>query len=170
MVHTAVKPIDLFVSPNLPAPALRMAVEGGPSLLRRSRVSPRRLPIRHHAFPQTQRVHDYSAGPQFTPTLFLRGGGERANDRLYRATPLGVAPTRRCGAAERPDGSVRCAFSNLPARTSRLAAVRYWRSRWPVEQGYQQMNSVRPKLERVDRENNAVQGSKTPAYVRPWPF
>ena len=39
----------------------------------------------------------------------------------------------------RDDGSVRYAFSNLPASTSRLAAVRYWRSRWPVEQGYQQM-------------------------------
>jgi len=39
----------------------------------------------------------------------------------------------------RDDGSVRYAFSNLPAHTSRLAAVRYWRSRWPVEQGYQQM-------------------------------
>ena len=36
---------------------------------------------------------------------------------------------------------VRCAtpWSNLPANTSRLAAVRYWHSRWPVEQGYQQM-------------------------------
>jgi SRSO17 transposase len=40
---------------------------------------------------------------------------------------------------QRPDGSVRYAFSNLPANTSRLTAVRYWRSRWPVEQGYQQM-------------------------------
>ena len=40
---------------------------------------------------------------------------------------------------QRPDGSVRYAFSKLPATTSRLAAVRYWRSRWPVEQGYQQM-------------------------------
>jgi SRSO17 transposase len=39
----------------------------------------------------------------------------------------------------REDGSVRYAFSNLPANTSRLAAVRYWHSRWPVEQGYQQM-------------------------------
>jgi SRSO17 transposase len=39
----------------------------------------------------------------------------------------------------RNDGSVRYAFSNLPANTSRLAAVRYWHSRWPVEQGYQQM-------------------------------
>jgi SRSO17 transposase len=40
---------------------------------------------------------------------------------------------------QRPDGSVRYAFSNLPANTSRLTAVRYWRRRWPVEQGYQQM-------------------------------
>jgi SRSO17 transposase len=40
---------------------------------------------------------------------------------------------------QRPDGSVRYAFSNLPAHTSRLAAVRFWRSRWPVEQGYQHM-------------------------------
>jgi SRSO17 transposase len=39
----------------------------------------------------------------------------------------------------RDDGSVRYAFSNLPANTSRLTAVRYWHSRWPVEQGYQQM-------------------------------
>jgi hypothetical protein len=30
-------------------------------------------------------------------------------------------------------------WSNLPATTSPLRAVRYWRSRWPVEQGYQQM-------------------------------
>ena len=42
----------------------------------------------------------------------------------------------------RPDGSVRYAFSNLPANTSRIAAVRYWRSRWPVEQGYQQMKEA----------------------------
>jgi SRSO17 transposase len=39
----------------------------------------------------------------------------------------------------RNDGTIRYAFSNLPATTSRLAAVRLWRSRWPVEQGYQQM-------------------------------
>ena len=39
----------------------------------------------------------------------------------------------------RNDGTLRYAFSNLPANTSRLAAVRLWRSRWPVEQGYQQM-------------------------------
>jgi SRSO17 transposase len=43
---------------------------------------------------------------------------------------------------QRPDGSVRYAFSNLPVHTSRVAAVRYWRSRWPVEQGYQQMKEA----------------------------
>jgi SRSO17 transposase len=40
---------------------------------------------------------------------------------------------------EQSDGAIKYAFSNLPATTSRLRAVRLWRSRWPVEQGYQQM-------------------------------
>jgi SRSO17 transposase len=40
---------------------------------------------------------------------------------------------------EQADGQLKYAFSNLPAETSRLHAVRLWRSRWPVEQGYQQM-------------------------------
>jgi SRSO17 transposase len=39
----------------------------------------------------------------------------------------------------RDDGTIHYAFSNLPAATKRLAAVRLWKSRWPVEQGYQQM-------------------------------
>jgi SRSO17 transposase len=37
------------------------------------------------------------------------------------------------------DGPLKFAFSNLPAGTSRVAAVRLWKSRWPVEQGYQQL-------------------------------
>jgi SRSO17 transposase len=40
---------------------------------------------------------------------------------------------------ERSDGQIHYAFSNLPACTSRIKAVRLWKSRWPVEQGYQQM-------------------------------
>src|SRR5262249_60090366 len=40
---------------------------------------------------------------------------------------------------EQADGKIKYAFSTLPADTSRLKAVRLWRSRWPVEQGYQQM-------------------------------
>jgi SRSO17 transposase len=40
---------------------------------------------------------------------------------------------------EQADGKLKYAFSNLPRGTSRLAAVRLWKSRWPVGPGYQQM-------------------------------
>jgi SRSO17 transposase len=40
---------------------------------------------------------------------------------------------------EQADGKLKYAFSNLPEGSSRIKAVRLWRSRWPVEQGYQQM-------------------------------
>src|SRR3954463_10663758 len=40
---------------------------------------------------------------------------------------------------EQADGQIKYALSNLPPRTSRIEAVRLWKSRWPVEQGYQQM-------------------------------
>jgi SRSO17 transposase len=40
---------------------------------------------------------------------------------------------------EQADGDLKYALSNLPAGTTRLQAVRLWKSRWPVEQGYQQM-------------------------------
>ncbi|QJX00422.1 Mobile element protein [Frigoriglobus tundricola] len=37
------------------------------------------------------------------------------------------------------EGPLKFAFSNLPAGTSRITAVRLWKIRWPVEQGYQQL-------------------------------
>jgi SRSO17 transposase len=40
---------------------------------------------------------------------------------------------------EPADGKLKFAFSNRPAGTSCIAAVRLWKSRWPVEQGYQQL-------------------------------
>jgi SRSO17 transposase len=40
---------------------------------------------------------------------------------------------------EQGDGKIKYAFSNLPEGTGMKAAVRLWKSRWPVEQGYQQM-------------------------------
>ena len=40
---------------------------------------------------------------------------------------------------ERSDGTLKDAFSDLPANTGRIKAVRLWRSRRPVEQGYPQM-------------------------------
>jgi SRSO17 transposase len=40
---------------------------------------------------------------------------------------------------EQADGKIKYAFSNLPEGTGMKAAVRLWKSRWPVGQGYQQM-------------------------------
>jgi SRSO17 transposase len=40
---------------------------------------------------------------------------------------------------EQADGEIKYAFSNLPEGTGIKKAVRLWKSRWPVEQGYQQM-------------------------------
>jgi SRSO17 transposase len=40
---------------------------------------------------------------------------------------------------EQADGKIKYALSNLPEGTSKKKAVRLWKSRWPVEQGYQQM-------------------------------
>jgi SRSO17 transposase len=40
---------------------------------------------------------------------------------------------------EQADGQIKYAFSNLPEGTSMRKAVVLWKSRWPVEQGYQQM-------------------------------
>lgn len=40
---------------------------------------------------------------------------------------------------EQADGTIKYALSNLPPETRRVRAVRLWKSRWPVEQGYQQM-------------------------------
>ena len=50
------------------------------------------------------------------------------------AKPLGLL-------IEKPgeDGPLKFAFSNLPVGTSRVSAVRLWKSRWRVEQGYQQL-------------------------------
>jgi SRSO17 transposase len=42
---------------------------------------------------------------------------------------------------EQADGQLKCAFSNLPAETPMSEGVAYWKSRWPVEQGSQQMKS-----------------------------
>ena len=64
-----------------------------------------------------------------------------------RVWPGGGWATGECAGAgpawllieEQADGKIKYALSNLPARTSRIRAVRLWKSRWPVEQGYQQM-------------------------------
>jgi SRSO17 transposase len=64
-----------------------------------------------------------------------------------RVWPAGGWATGECAGAkplwvlieEQADGTLKYAFSNLPSDTSCLRAVRLWKSRWPVEQGYQQL-------------------------------
>ena len=64
-----------------------------------------------------------------------------------RVWPGGGWATGECAGAgpvwllieERGDGQIKYALSNLPRRASRIGAVRLWKSRWPVGQGYQQM-------------------------------
>ena len=64
-----------------------------------------------------------------------------------RVWPGGGWATGECAGAEpiwllierQADGKLKYAFSDLPPETTRLRAVRLWKSRWPVEQGYQQM-------------------------------
>ena len=64
-----------------------------------------------------------------------------------RVWPGGGWATGECAGAEpiwllierQADGKLKYAFSNLPPETTRQRAVRLWKTRWPVEQGYQQM-------------------------------
>ena len=64
-----------------------------------------------------------------------------------RAWPAQGWATGNCAGAgpiwllieEQADGTIKYAFSNLPAGTAKERGVLLWRSRWPVEQGYQQM-------------------------------
>jgi SRSO17 transposase len=60
------------------------------------------------------------------------GGGWATGDCAH-AEPIWLLIERQA------DGKLKYAFSNLPADTPRLRAVGLWKSRWPVEQGYQQM-------------------------------
>src|SRR5579859_276383 len=55
-----------------------------------------------------------------------------------RGECAGAGPVRLL-IEEQADGKLKYALSNLPPGTSRKEAVRLWKSRWPVEQGYQQL-------------------------------
>ena len=64
-----------------------------------------------------------------------RWGMGRAADDL----PDPAAETRWLLVEWRPDGSIRYALSNLPATATLAEAVGLWKTRWQVEQGYQQL-------------------------------
>lgn len=60
-------------------------------------------------------------------------GGGWATGECAGAGPIWLLIERQA------DGKLKYAFSDLPPDTTRLRAVRLWKTRWPVEQGYQQM-------------------------------
>jgi len=60
------------------------------------------------------------------------GGGWATGDCAF-AEPIWLLIERQA------DGKLKYAFSNLPPETTHGRAVGLWKTRWPVEQGYQQM-------------------------------
>ena len=81
---------------------------------------------------------DLARGDQGEAVGEVRLGPGLAGPGLGRGDCAGAEPIWLL-IEERADGKIQYAFSNLPAGTSRIKAVRLWKSRWPVEQGYQQM-------------------------------
>jgi SRSO17 transposase len=63
--------------------------------------------------------------------VWLASGWERG--QCAGAEPLWLLIEEQAG------GTLKYALSNLPPDTRAIRAVRLWKSRWPVEQGYQQM-------------------------------
>jgi SRSO17 transposase len=115
----------------------------------RGRSAPRSRPRLAKDSPQPVTLAELAARTPLRPVTWRNGtkGPLSARFASLRVWPAYGWAAGECAEAQphwllierRHDGSVRYAFSNLPANTSRLAAVRFWRSRWPVEQGYQQM-------------------------------
>ena len=120
-----------------------------PDAALRGRSAPRRRPRLEKDAPQPVTLAEVAARTPLRRVTWRPGtkGPLRARFAWLRVWPAYGWEAGECAGAEphwllieqRPDNSVRYAFSNLPANTSRLRAVRYGRSRWPVEQGYQQM-------------------------------
>jgi SRSO17 transposase len=123
-----------------PGPAARPEGTGG---------RPRRRPRLAEGSPRPVSLKDLAAATPLHKVTWREGtkGKLAGHFAWLRVWPGGGWATGDCAFAEpiwllierQADGTLKYAFSNLPADTSRLRAVRLWKSRWPVEQGYQQM-------------------------------
>jgi SRSO17 transposase len=92
---------------------------------------------------------DLAARTRRRPVSWREGTKGKLSGRFawLRVWPAGGWATGDCADAgplwllieEQADGKLKYALSNLPVGTSCLRAVRLWKSRWPVEQGYQQL-------------------------------
>ena len=123
-----------------PGPAERPAGTGG---------RPRRQPRLAEDSPKPASLKDLAAATKFHEVTWREGtkGKLSGHSAWLRVWPAGGWARGYCASAEpiwllierQADGKLKYAFSNLPPDTTRLQAVRWWKSRWPVEQGYQQM-------------------------------
>jgi SRSO17 transposase len=99
--------------------------------------------------PRPISLKELAAATPLRKVTWREGTKGRLSGRFawLRVWPGGGWATGSCAGAEpvwllieeQADGKIKYALSNLPGRTSRIKAVRLWKSRWPVEQGYQQM-------------------------------
>jgi SRSO17 transposase len=123
-----------------PGPAERPVGTGG---------RPRQRPRLAENEPRPVSLKDLAAGTALRKVTWREGTKGKLSGQFawLRVWPGGGWATGDCAGAEpiwllierQADGKLKYAFSDLPADTPRLRAVRLWKSRWPVEQGYQQM-------------------------------
>src|SRR5438445_8155284 len=121
-------------------PATRPPVSGG---------RPRRRHRLKAETPRPMSLKELAASTPLRKVTWREGTKGKLSGRFawLRVWPGGGWATGECAGAdpvwllieEQADGKIQYALSNLPGRTSRIRAVRLWKSRWPVEQGYQQM-------------------------------
>jgi SRSO17 transposase len=125
---------------EVPGPAARPSKSGG---------RPRKRSRLKEGAPPPVNLKDLAARTPLSKVSWREGTKGRLSGRFawLRVWPGSGWATGGCAGAEpvwllieeQADGTIKYALSNLPGRTSRIKAVRLWKSRWPVEQGYQQM-------------------------------
>ena len=125
---------------EVPGPAARPPKSGG---------RPRRRSRLKAGTPKPVSLKTLAAKMPLRKVTWREGTKGKLSGRFawLRVWPGGGWATGECVAAEpvwllieeQADGTIKYALSNLPGRTSRIKAVRLWKSRWAVEQGYQQM-------------------------------
>jgi SRSO17 transposase len=123
-----------------PGPAARPRRTGG---------RPRKRPRLTEDSPRPVSLKDLAARTPLRKVTWREGTEGKLSGHFawLRVWPGGGWATGSCAGAEpiwllierQADGKLKYAFSDLPPETTRLRAVRLWKSRWPVEQGYQQM-------------------------------
>jgi SRSO17 transposase len=125
---------------EVPGPAARPSKSGG---------RPRKRSRLKDGIPRPVSLKALAAKTPLRKVTWREGTKGKLSGRFawLRVWPGGGWATGECAGAgpvwllieEQADGKIQFAVSNLPGRTSRIKAVRLWKSRWPVEQGYQQM-------------------------------